>query len=295
MASNKIPKYQLNVIPGDYGLVSLDPECVQCILYARIAKVPCDIKLYSSYMVCTFYSTPSFVNGKRVLNGYVDIMKEFRSLHFNLEFGMNSKQCSQSLALSSMVFHKLRPLLEFVMWVDKRNNEDVINPWFMKFLRFPFNHNYIKGRKQIAIDLIEALFPFEDSPEVIKDYLTKGATECLTSLSNKLGKDDFFFLKEPTALDILVYSYLAPFIKLPFISVEIVNMINTLWPNLEAFVKRIDAKYLGDLIERSMFSKRDIVNQQNDDEVSYSAIVILTLSAVSLIVTFVMNKKFLKL
>ncbi|KAL3277001.1 hypothetical protein HHI36_012363 [Cryptolaemus montrouzieri] len=292
---NKFMKYQLNVVPGDYGLVSLDPECTQSILYTRIAKVPCDIKLLSSYRVCTFYSAPSFVNGKEVFNGYDAISSHLRSIQYNLDFGLSSKQCSETMALSSMILQKLRPLLEFIMWVDKRNNEELINPWHMKVLRIPFNYYYTKGKRESATDLIEAIYDFEDNPEIIKDYLIKAATDCLTSLSSRLGKDDYFFKKSPTSLDILVYGYVSPFLKLPLNSVDITNMIKSLWPNLETFVKRIDAKYLGDLIDNERFLIRESRTQQNDDEVSYSAIIILSLSAVSLVLTFAVNKGFIKL
>lgn len=292
--SDQIIDYKLNVVPGDFGVVSLDPECIESILYSRIAKVPCEIRLSNSYTVCSLYSTPSLIDGNKVLKGNQEITQYLRSKSYNIDFEMNVMQCSSTMAVTCMVREKIKPLLEFVMWLDKKNSEEIFIPWHMKVLRIPFNYFYVKRHKKDAENLIESMYPYEDNPEVIKDYLTKAATDAFNSLSSLLGQKKYFFEKSPTSLDILVYSYLAPFLKIPMISVDIGNMVRNLWPNLEKFVKRIDAKYLPDLTDNSRNIIETERNLANDDEVSIAAVIIVSVSALTLAMTFVVQKGFLR-
>lgn len=292
--ANESAKFKLNVVPGDYGLVSLDPECIQSILYTRMAKVPCDIRLSSSYRVCALFSTPSLVDGNETIRSHQDIAQHLRMKNYNVDFGLTRNQCSRTLAISSMVNEKIKPLLEFIMWIDKRNSEELIIPWHMKALCIPFNYFYTNQRKQSAENLIESIFPMEENPEVIKDYLTKAAIDAFSSLSVVLGGNEYFFEKTPTSLDILVYSYLAPFLKLPFLAVDIGNMVRNMWPSLEKFVKRIDAKYIPDIIDNPRNLVQIERNMDNGDDVSISAIIILSVSAVSLVMTFIIQKGFFR-
>ncbi|XP_044756009.1 metaxin-3-like [Coccinella septempunctata] len=293
--ANETVEFRLNVVPGDFGLVSLDPECIQSILYTRIAKVPCEVRFSDSYKVCTLFSTPSLVDGKKVLKGNQEITQYLRSKNYNIDFGLNGMKCSTTMAITSLVQEKIRPLLEFVMWIDKRNAEELIIPWHMKVLRLPFNYFYTNRHKKDAENLIETMYPYEDNPEVIKDYLNKAATEAFSSLSSLLGEKDYYFEHSPTSLDILVYAYLAPFIKLPFVSVDIGNMFTNLWPNLEKFVKRIDAKFMPDLTDNARNVIQSERNLVNDEEVSISAVIILSVSAVTLVMTFIVQRGFFRL
>lgn len=78
------------------------------------------------------------------------------------------------------------------------------------------------------------------------------------------------------------------------ISVDIGNMVRNLWPNLEKFVKRIDAKYLPDLTDNSRNIIETERNLANDDEVSIAAVIIVSVSALTLAMTFVVQKGFLR-
>lgn len=72
--------------------------------------------------------------------------------------------------------------------------------------------------------------------------LLSDAEKCLTALSVRLGEEKFFFGKSPTSLDAIVYSYIAPLVKVPFQQCALQNHLKAC-PNLMAFVSRISRAY----------------------------------------------------
>ncbi|CAH0558808.1 unnamed protein product [Brassicogethes aeneus] len=287
-------KFQLYVFEGDCGLVSFDPECIQSILLAKLAKLPVKINLLNSIRKCARYTAPSLINKKVVSTNYSEIVSYLRTKNYNIDQSLSPKQCSEMLALTTLANSKLRPVVDFFFWMDARNSEDFTTMWYMRALPLPFNFMHTRREKNKVADLMEALYPNDTNVEIIKNFMIKSATQCLTSFSSRLGKQDYFFGSTPTTVDIIVYSYIAPLIKLPFPSSEFKNLFN-LWPNLTMFVKRIDAKYLPDVSVESKYLKKDEkIKSVNDDDVSYTAIAIIILSAASIIFGFAVNRGFIQ-
>lgn len=283
-------KFQLYVFEGDYGLVSLEPECIQSILYTKIAGVPAEVRHLSNFKYCVKYSAPSLVNGKLVSTNFDKMVTYFRTKNYNIDHFLSAKQCSEMYALISLVNAKLRPILDYVYWVDVRNTEDFTFMWYIKALPLPFNYTYPRKEKNKASDLMDALYPMDTNLDIIKGYLLSSATQSLTAISARLGTLDFMFGSSPTTLDIVIYSYIAPLIKLPFPSNEFGNLFS-LWPNLEAFVKRMDAKYMPNTpIGPKYLKKEDKTKTANDDDISYTAVAIITLSAFSLLFGFAASR-----
>lgn len=68
------------------------------------------------------------------------------------------------------------------------------------------------------------------------------AEKCLTTLSVRLGDQEFFFGSHPTSLDATVYAFLAPLLKVPFPSPVLQNYLKAC-TNLVKFVVRITQRY----------------------------------------------------
>ncbi|KAJ8935632.1 hypothetical protein NQ314_012716 [Rhamnusium bicolor] len=282
-------KFQLYVYDGDYSLPSLDVECIKSILYTVVADVPVQVRILNNVKHCAFYSAPTFVHKNLLFKSFSETVLYLRTLNYNIDSNLSPKQCSETLAVSNLVQSKLKPVIEFVYWVDQRNCDEFTNVWFMKALPLPFNFIHTGKFKQKARDLIETLYPTETNLDLIKEYLNRTATDCLSILSTRLGASDYFFGLTPTTLDIVVYAHLAPLIKLPFPSNEINNIIS-MWPNLATFIKRIDAAYFPDLPKHSKYLKERERTTTSDDDVSYIAILILTVSATSLVLGFAFSR-----
>lgn len=284
----------LYVMEGDYGLASLDVASLESILYAKLNRIPCEIKTLNSIKSCSLYSAPSLRTEADTIVGFSNILSHWKTSHGNLDDSLTSRESSETLALNNLVSMKLKPVLVFTYWVDQRNCEELINRWYMRALPLPFNYLYTKKKKSQAAQLFEALYPLDTDLEVIKDFITKAATECLSTLSTRLGKSNFFYGDSPKTLDIIVYSHIAPLIKLPFPTNDPTALM-TLWPNLSEFVKRIDAKYLPDVKHEVKYLKSETTIRQSDDEVSYMAVFILFVSATSLVVGFALKQGFVKI
>lgn len=68
------------------------------------------------------------------------------------------------------------------------------------------------------------------------------AQKCLTLLSIRLGDGDFFFGQQPSAIDAIVYSYLAPLLKAPLPNPILQNHLKNC-TNLVKYVSRISQRY----------------------------------------------------
>lgn len=80
------------------------------------------------------------------------------------------------------------------------------------------------------------------------------AERCLTTLSVRLGDEDFFFGSHPTSLDATVYAYLAPLLKVPFPSPALQNHLKST-SNLVKFVVRITQRYFPYSIQGMYYQK----------------------------------------
>ncbi|XP_030760931.1 metaxin-1 [Sitophilus oryzae] len=285
-------KFQLFVYDGDFGLPSFDVECSKSILYTIIAQVPVQKKLLNSIKNCAFYNGPCFVHKNVKFNTFHEIVLYLKTLNYDLDKDLSPKQRSESFAITNLVDSKLKPVTEFVFYTDQRNYHEFTKVWYFKALPMPFNQIHASRIQRRAEDLIESLYPNDVNMEVVKDYINVVARECLSSLSTRLGTSMYFFGNTPTTLDVVVYSYISPLLKLPLPANSIPSLVS-LWPNLCDFVKRIDNNYFSDLPKEPKYIKNETQNKNSDDEISYVAISLLTFSAMSLVVGFAISRGFI--
>lgn len=280
----------LSVYEGDYGLASLDIESLKSILYMAMADYPVEYRVLNNVQTCTFHSAPSLRDNKSQYKTFEKIVAHLRTLNYNIDYKLTGQQCSETSAIISLVSSSLKPVVEFVYWLDQRNCDSFTNLWFMRALPFPFNYHYIRRCKNEAVTLIETVYPTESDMDVVKQFLTSRATQCLADLATRLGTADYFFGDTPTTVDVVVYSHVAPLFKLPFPAKEIPNLL-AMWPNLRHFVKRIDEKYFGTLSNGPKYLKaKENAPKSSDEDTSYLAAFVFMLSAVSLVFSFVYTK-----
>jgi len=54
-------------------------------------------------------------------------------------------------------------------WIDKKNLDELIRPWYCKALPFPFNFYYPGRFERQAQSLMQSLYPMEDNINVIEN------------------------------------------------------------------------------------------------------------------------------
>lgn len=253
---------ELTVWEGDYGLPSMCSDCIYMMLYTTIAKAPVTYKFSSNPYWDASENFPVFRHGRICTSSIQLIVGYLRIKRYGTEFGLSSKQCSQSYAFASLVENSLRPIVEYVSWFDHKNYQELTRPWFVKAMPVPVNYFYPRYRRKKATALLESIFSECENQELLHSFMFNMSERCFTTLKVKLGGNNYFYGQSPTSLDAMVYAYLAPLIKLPFPNNDIPRLLKT-YKELVDFVKRIDTDYYADLKSEGRF---DICEDKDSSE-----------------------------
>lgn len=247
---------KLHVWEGDYGLVSMSVPCVQVILYAKIANVPVEVVPRTNPYVLLASDLPVFKHKRTNLSKPEEIFNHFRRLNYGADYMLTKKECSSAHAYSHMVVRNLKPVLEFVLWANVKNFEELTRVWYSRAMYLPFNIIYTTRRRKRSLSMMEALYPCDDNLIVMEKYLMKQIGDTLTTVSNHIGQGEYFFGSFPSSIDALIYSHLAPLIKIPFPSKEIPNLVKS-FTNLVRYVRNIDQKYFPEVSPEVRYLKKE--------------------------------------
>lgn len=248
---------ELFVCIGDFGLVSINPESIRSVLYVKLSKAP--VKIWYSrnlyFSLCNEY--PVFQHGSIVISDYAEIVNYLRLDNYVIDSSLNRKQTSESYTLVNMIISSLRPVYEFIFWMDKKNYDELTSLWFSKVMPVPFNYVFIRKRRKIACAFLETLYPREDNMDIIERALYKKVNECVSCLMSRLGQNEYFYGSTPTSLDITVYAYIAPLLKIPFPSNRLSKFLKN-WPEVMKFIKRFDQYIFPNITYNSKYLKRTV-------------------------------------
>ncbi|XP_011866341.1 PREDICTED: metaxin-1 isoform X2 [Vollenhovia emeryi] len=233
---------QLDVWKGDWGLPSVDVECLQVLAYAKFSGIPLKVNLASNLFRTPHGRLPLLKAGLRTMDTVKDILPFFRTKHCSSDCALSDKQCADVMAYDALLKEKLYPAFQFIWWIDKKNLDELVRPWYCKALSFPFNFYYPGKFERQAQALMQSLYPLEDNINVIENEVYSEAQKCLTLLSTRLGDKDFFCGQQPSTIDAVVYSYLAPLLKAPLPNPILQNHLKAC-TNLVKYVSRISQRY----------------------------------------------------
>lgn len=262
--------YQLDVWKGDWGLPSIDINCLQALAYAKFCNIPLRINATNNPFRSPNGQLPVLRHQKGTELTIKNILQFFRGTNFSLDFGLSPKQCADVNAYETMLKEEVFPALQFIWWVDERNFGQVIRPWYGKAMPFLLNYYYPSKYETEAKTLMESLYPTEDEISSIETDVYAKAQKCLNLLSNRLGDSDYFFGSSPTTLDAIIFSYLAPILRIPLPNAALQNHLKGC-TNLENFVVRISVKYFENeyrSYEREK-TKKVIEPTKSEDEIDF--------------------------
>ncbi|XP_017789633.1 PREDICTED: metaxin-1 [Habropoda laboriosa] len=236
---------ELNVWKGDWGLPSVDVECLQVLVYAKINGIPLKVNTSGNPFKTPNGKLPVLKSSIGTFDTAKAIIEYFRQQNYNAEYQLNGKQCAKVLAYDTMLKEKLFPALQFIWWLDERNVNDLIRPWYYRALPFPLNLYYPGKFERQAHVMFETLYSVKDDITVMENKVYSEAQKCLTLLSTSLGDLDYFLGTEPTVLDAIIYSYLAPLLKAPLPNPALQNHLKAC-TNLVQYISRISERYFKD-------------------------------------------------
>ncbi|KAF5286852.1 hypothetical protein FQA39_LY00385 [Lamprigera yunnana] len=234
---------ELYVWIGDFGLASINFECVCTIAYIKLTEAPVQIHYSKNPFILVFEEFPVFYHKNVKLNGYYHILEYLKKKDYNLNTKLSPKQVSETYALENMIITSIRPMLVYLFWIHNDNYNNFIKLWYRSVMYFPFNCWFLRFRRERAFELLKVMY---SNPDVFEEILQTQADECLTCLVHQLGNQKYFFGNQPTSLDIVVYSYLSIATKVPISFNPLSKTIET-YPGLVRFVKRLHKMVFPDL------------------------------------------------
>ncbi|KAM9294625.1 metaxin-1 [Gastrophryne carolinensis] len=205
---------------GDWGLPTVDVDCLTVLTYARFSGAPLKVHKLSNPWRSPSGQLPALKTPDQgVLFQPSKIITHLRKQKYNADYDLSATQGADTLAFISLLEEKLLPALIHTFWVDAKNYVDHTRKWFAETIPFPLNFfipNQMHKRYLERLRLIRGESWREDD-QVLEKQLYTDAHECLNLLSQRLGTQKFFFGESPASLDAYVFSHLAPvmYVKLP--------------------------------------------------------------------------------
>lgn len=255
---------------GDWGIPSVDPECLKILAFAKFSGAPLNLKATNNPFWTPRGDLPVLRHAGTVLTDFPSVARHLRNCNYSADYNLTQKQLAESGAFIQMMDQKLGPAIKYLKWIDAKNQVEVTRPWFGSHLPFPLGLYYPNKFEQSAVQLIESLYGEEGTGHVeigadsiVETSVYRGAEECLTSLSNRLGEQHYMFGRSPSSVDAVMYAYLAPLLKTPFPNCALQNYLKNC-SNLVKFTVRISQNYFPKVVKAWEESSKESVNNKGD-------------------------------
>ncbi|XP_030044018.1 metaxin-1 isoform X1 [Microcaecilia unicolor] len=201
---------------GDWGLPSVDVDCLAVLTYARFSGAPLKVHKITNPWKSPSGSLPALRTEENgVISQTHQIITHLRKQKYNADYDLSARQGADTLAFVSLLEEKLLPALIHTFWIDAKNYVEHTRKWYAESIPFPLNFflpNRMHRQHMERLRLIRGDAWIEDEGELEKE-LYRDAQECLSLLSQRLGSQKFFFGDSPASLDAYIFSHLALLLK----------------------------------------------------------------------------------
>ena len=237
----------LNVWSADWGLASVDPQCLSMMTYAKFAGAPVNVQATDSPFWSPNGRLPVFTNKRhpaQTITSFRKFVANLQESGYSADYNLTARQKSELATFGAILDEKLSPALLHVFWIDAKNQLELSRPWFAQHMGLPWSLYYPNQMVRYAQHVVTAgHFEGVDDVTVIENAVYKGAEECLTILSRRLGDQDYFFGQSPSSIDAVMYGYLAPLLKAPLPNPGPLQNHLKACGNLVSFIVRITQNY----------------------------------------------------
>lgn len=247
---------ELNVCEGDYGLPSLDSNCLRLLLLARVAKVPLNVSVKLPY------PTLHRLDGSRLADDCTAATQHLLQVGCSPDVGLRADQLSDCYAFSTLLEHVMRPVLSYVWWINDYNYDNFTARWLRSSAAFPASFAAAKRMRQTARLYFEMRFP-NVSGDAVKPSLLRDFDELCLTFGRKLAASRFLYGQAISSLDILLYSYLAPLLKIPFPENDWRDVVES-QPALVRFVAHVTHVYFPEVAYTEKYIKTAMFDDELD-------------------------------
>ncbi|KAJ3598349.1 hypothetical protein NHX12_001859 [Muraenolepis orangiensis] len=201
---------------GDWGLPSVDTDCLILLAYTKFAGAPLKVHKISNPWRSPSGSLPALRTSKgEVLSRPSDIIIHLRKQKYNADYDLSAREGADTMAFTSLLEEKLLPALVYTFWMECKNYVEVTRRWYAEHLPFPLSL-FLPGRMQAGqLERLRLARSDDalDAGEELEKELYHDAVECMNLLSQRLGSSKFFFGDSPSSLDAVVFGHLAPLLR----------------------------------------------------------------------------------
>ncbi|KAB0804790.1 hypothetical protein PPYR_01760 [Photinus pyralis] len=176
--------------------------------------------------------------GAFVISELEPIVQFVNTKGISLTSELESDQKSDMRAYMSLVHNVLENSELYLCWCDKETYNEVTKPRNGSVYPWPLNHLQTWTKKSHVIKRLKMMGWFSKTI----DQVYHEVENCCQALADRLEGKEFFFGKNPTELDALIFGHLFTILTTPLPNSHIANIVRN-FPSLINLVQRVEKDY----------------------------------------------------
>ncbi|XP_069472221.1 metaxin-2 isoform X2 [Ambystoma mexicanum] len=229
-------------LKGDQILLSDHASSLAVQAFLRMCNLPVQVVCRAN----AEYMSPSgkvpFIHvGNQVVSELGPIVQFVKAKGHSLSDGLDEAQKAEMKAYMELVNNMLLTAELHIQWCDEATVEEITRPRYSSPYPWPLNYILAYQKQWEIRRKMKAIGWGGKSIHQVYDDVD----QCCQALSHRLGTQPYFFSKQPTELDALVFGHLFTILTTQLTNDELCDKVKS-YSNLIAFCRRIEQKYFED-------------------------------------------------
>ncbi|XP_075465113.1 metaxin-2 isoform X3 [Ascaphus truei] len=232
-------------IAGEQILLSDNASCLAVQAFLQMCSLPVQVACRAN----AEYMSPSGKHGKvpfiqvgnQVISELGPIVQFVKAKGHSLSDGLDEVQKAEMKAYMELVNNMLLTAELYIQWCDEATLEEITLPRYSSPYSWPLNYVLVFQKKWEIKRKMKAIGWAGKSLEQVYEDVD----QCCQALSQRLGTQPYFFSKQPTELDALVFGHLFTILTTQLTNDELREKVKS-YSNLVAFCRRIEQNYFED-------------------------------------------------
>ncbi|MEE6489743.1 hypothetical protein FKM82_015667 [Ascaphus truei] len=229
-------------IAGEQILLSDNASCLAVQAFLQMCSLPVQVACRAN----AEYMSPSgkvpFIQvGNQVISELGPIVQFVKAKGHSLSDGLDEVQKAEMKAYMELVNNMLLTAELYIQWCDEATLEEITLPRYSSPYSWPLNYVLVFQKKWEIKRKMKAIGWAGKSLEQVYEDVD----QCCQALSQRLGTQPYFFSKQPTELDALVFGHLFTILTTQLTNDELREKVKS-YSNLVAFCRRIEQNYFED-------------------------------------------------
>lgn len=223
-------------------LLSDNASCLAVQAFLQMCNLPVQVVCRAN----AEYMSPSgkvpFIHvGNQVISELGPIVQFVKAKGHSLSDGLDEVQRAEMKAYMELVNNMLLTAELYIQWCDEATLEEITQPRYSSPYSWPLNAILVLQKKWEIKRKMKAIgWAGKTLEQVYEDV-----DQCCQALSQRLGTQPYFFNKQPTELDALVFGHLFTILTTQLTNDELHEKVKN-YSNLIAFCRRIEQNYFED-------------------------------------------------